>query len=111
MEAGRQTANTSNGHVEPGAPTRPAERSSAAVASSARLPKRGRSGPRVMLIATSFIFLATFAPAQGTGKTVRHHKVEVEDPLSPPELIQAESAIEKKDYSAAEPLLQKVVTN
>ena len=49
--------------------------------------------------------------AQTTGKTVRHHKVEVEDPSSPPELIQAESAIEKKDYATAEPLLKKVVTN
>ena len=46
-----------------------------------------------------------------SGKTVRHHKVEVEDPSSPPELIQAESAIEKQDYATAEPLLKKVVTN
>jgi tetratricopeptide (TPR) repeat protein len=47
--------------------------------------------------------------AQSTGKTVRHHKVAVTDPSSPPELIQAENAIEKKDYTTAEPLLQKVV--
>jgi len=52
--------------------------------------------------------LPTFA-AQTTGKTVRHHKVAVDDPSSPPELIQAETAIEKKEYSAAEPLLKKVV--
>jgi tetratricopeptide (TPR) repeat protein len=44
-----------------------------------------------------------------TGKAVRHHKIAVEDPASPPELTQAESAIEKKDYAAAEPLLKKVV--
>ena len=44
-----------------------------------------------------------------SGKTVRHHKVAVDDPSSPPELIQAESAIEKQDYATAEPLLKKVV--
>ena len=49
------------------------------------------------------------AVAQATGTTVRHHKVAVEDPSSPPELIQAESAIEKQDYTTAEPLLKKVV--
>jgi tetratricopeptide (TPR) repeat protein len=58
------------------------------------------------------IFIATvasFAVAQTTGRTVRHHKVAVDDPSSPPELIQAESAIEKQDYATAEPLLKKVV--
>src|SRR5579864_8355340 len=44
-----------------------------------------------------------------SSKTVRHHRVAVDDPSQPPELIQAESAIEKKDYAAAEPLLKKVV--
>src|SRR5215469_5469301 len=44
-----------------------------------------------------------------TGKAVRHHKIAVEDSAFPPELTQAESAIEKKDYAAAEPLLKKVV--
>src|SRR5580704_15834466 len=48
--------------------------------------------------------------AQDTGKTVRHHKVTEQDPDFPPELAQAEAAIEKKDYTAAEPLLQKVLT-
>ena len=47
--------------------------------------------------------------AQVSGKTVRHHKVTVDDPSSPPELVQAESAIEKQDYVTAEPLLKKVV--
>jgi Flp pilus assembly protein TadD len=65
----------------------------------------------VLLTTTAFVFTSNFVPAQSSGKTVRHHKVEVEDPSSPPELIQAESAIERKDYSTAEPLLQKVVTN
>ncbi len=50
-----------------------------------------------------------FALAQTTSTTVRHHKTAVDDPSSPPELIQAESAIEKQDYTTAEPLLKKVV--
>jgi tetratricopeptide (TPR) repeat protein len=45
-----------------------------------------------------------------TGKTVRHHQVQVEDQSQPPELTKAEAAIEKKDYAAAEPLLKNVVT-
>jgi len=47
--------------------------------------------------------------AQSSGQTVRHHKIAVEDSSFPPELTAAESAIEKKDYATAEPLLQKVV--
>ena len=47
--------------------------------------------------------------AQNTGQTVRHHKVVEQDSSFPPELTQAESAIEKRDYASAEPLLQKVV--
>src|SRR5437870_6219281 len=47
--------------------------------------------------------------AQTTGKTVRHHKVEEQHPSSPTELTQAETAIEKKDYATAEPLLKKIV--
>ena len=52
--------------------------------------------------------LAGAACAQSTGQTVRHHRV-VETPGPPPELAEAESAIEKRDFAAAEPLLQKVV--
>jgi len=44
-----------------------------------------------------------------SSKTIRHHKVAVEDESQPPELTQAEAAIEKKDYAAAQPLLKKVV--
>jgi Flp pilus assembly protein TadD len=46
--------------------------------------------------------------AQQTGKTVRHVRVQESDPLFPPELRQGEAALDKKDYSAAEPLLQRV---
>ena len=49
--------------------------------------------------------------AQNSGQTVRHHKVAVEDSSQPPELTQAEAAIEKRAYSAAEPLLKKVVAS
>jgi len=47
--------------------------------------------------------------AQSTGQTVRHHRIVEQDQSFPPELTQAESAIEKHDYASAEPLLQKVV--
>jgi tetratricopeptide (TPR) repeat protein len=47
--------------------------------------------------------------AQNTGKTVRHHRVAEQDPSSPPELTQAEAAIEKQDYATAETLLNQVV--
>jgi tetratricopeptide (TPR) repeat protein len=47
--------------------------------------------------------------AQDTGQTVRHHKVAIEDSAEPPELAQAEAAIEKRDYAASEPLLKTVV--
>jgi tetratricopeptide (TPR) repeat protein len=52
--------------------------------------------------------LAVPAAAQSSGQTVRHHLVAETSPV-PPELTQAEDAIEKKDYATAEPLLQKVV--
>jgi tetratricopeptide (TPR) repeat protein len=52
--------------------------------------------------------LTAVASAQSTGKTVRHYKV-AEDSSVAPELAEAESAIEKKDYATAEPLLKKIV--
>jgi tetratricopeptide (TPR) repeat protein len=111
------TAASSSVHVGAGVPTCPAERSSAkdagctvsavskTLASRASLPRCGHLGLRVVLI----IAVAISAQAQSSSKTVRHHKVEVDDPSSPPELTQAESAIEKQDYTTAEPLLKKVV--
>jgi tetratricopeptide (TPR) repeat protein len=44
-----------------------------------------------------------------SGSTIRHHKVAVEDPSLPPELVQAEADVENKKYSDAEPLLKQVV--
>src|SRR5437762_6565420 len=73
-------------------------------------PGRGRPGLRGLCLALVFcLAIAQVISAAQTGKAVRHHKVAVEDPSSPPELTQAESAIEKNDYATAEPLLKKVV--
>jgi Flp pilus assembly protein TadD len=57
----------------------------------------------------AIVALAGLGAAQSTGIAVRHHKVAEEDPSFPAELIQAEAAIEKKDYATAELLLNKVV--
>jgi tetratricopeptide (TPR) repeat protein len=43
-----------------------------------------------------------------SSRTIRHTRV-VESGSQPPELTQAEDAIQKRDYTAAEPLLRKVV--
>ena len=121
MEMGRKKmADSSTAHVGAGALTRPAEPSSAeggrdtqfedpAPASCARPPRRGRLGLRVMVLLTAFASTTGVAQIGSSSKTVHHHKVAVDDPSSPPELIQGESAIEKQDYASAEPLLQKVV--
>jgi tetratricopeptide (TPR) repeat protein len=58
----------------------------------------------------ALLVLGTSLPAQiSTSKTVRHRRVPVVDPSQSAELAQAESAIEKKDYETAEPLLNKIV--
>jgi tetratricopeptide (TPR) repeat protein len=62
--------------------------------------------------AVACVFLLAASPVSSqtsTGKTVRHRQVQVEDQSQPAELTQAEAAIEKKDFAAAEPLLKKVV--
>lgn len=56
-----------------------------------------------------WLCLAGVSLAQTTGKTVRHYKVAEQETSFPPELAQAETAIEKKDYATAELLLKKVV--
>lgn len=55
------------------------------------------------------VCLLGLSHAQTTGQTVRHHKIAEQDLSFPPELSEAEAAIEKKDYASAEPLLKKVV--
>jgi len=59
-------------------------------------------------------FLARIASIIALGavlsaQTVRHHRVAENDPMFPPELTQAEDALEKRDFSTAQPLLEKVV--
>ena len=61
------------------------------------------AGRATMLLSVVLILSSLHA------QTVRHHKVEDTDSATPPELTQAEAAIDKKDYAGAEPLLKKVV--
>jgi tetratricopeptide (TPR) repeat protein len=63
---------------------------------------------RALLALGTVLGLAPCVSPQ-TSTTVRHHKVAVEDPTQPAALTQAEAAIEQRDYTAAEPLLQSVV--
>jgi len=65
---------------------------------------------RVVLALGTLLCLSAAAwPQTSTSKTVRHHRVEVEDPDQPADLTKAENAIEQRDYTTAEPLLQSVV--
>src|SRR2546430_7529844 len=73
-------------------------------------PGRGRPGLRGLWLALIFcLAIAQVISAAQTGKAVRHHKVAVEDPSSPPELTKAEVGMKKKDTPTAEPLLKTVV--
>ena len=51
------------------------------------------------------------AAGQQSGQTVRHHKLAEPEESVPPELLQAESALDKKDFASAEGLLQQVVAH
>ena len=73
---------------------------------TAHVPGRRCVGLRYFV---AIVALAGLGAAQSTGIAIRHHKVAEEEPSFPPELIQAEAAIEKKDYATAELLLNKVV--
>ena len=55
------------------------------------------------------LFCLLWSVPFSSAQTVRHHREAVEDPNQPPELRDAEAAIEQRDYAKAEPLLQKVV--
>src|SRR5216110_1830262 len=72
---------------------------------------RSRTHLRRISVLVMLLFLASegFLFCQSSGKTVRHHKVAEAD--HPADLTQAESAIEKKDYTTAESLLQKFVSS
>jgi tetratricopeptide (TPR) repeat protein len=64
---------------------------------------------RVGLLVAALSLMPAFCFPQSSGTTVRHHRVAETESLSSPDLTKAESAIEKKDYATAEPLLKKIV--
>jgi len=69
----------------------------------------GASGPgmkRPLANAILLLALTTIAVAQ-THTTVRHYKERIDD--TPPEIAQAEDAIQKSDFSGAETLLKKAI--
>lgn len=75
------------------------------VTSRAVAPKRAFGF--VVVLGLAFLFaLMPAAIAQNAGKTVRHHKVQEQDPAAD-QLAEAESDIEKRDYANAELLLKK----
>ena len=66
--------------------------------------------PAIFQLSTALLLALIVAGAAGqTTQTIRHHAIPQQDPLFPPQLIQAEAAIEKKDYATAQSLLEKVV--
>jgi len=74
-----------------------------------RAPSPGISGPRMkrpLANAIVLIALTTVAFAQ-TRTTIRHYKERIDD--TPPEIAQAEDAIQKNDFNGAETLLKKAI--
>jgi tetratricopeptide (TPR) repeat protein len=61
-----------------------------------------------LFIVTCFSLSNSAVVAQSSHGTVRHHKIEEQDPATTL-LTQAEADIEKQDYASAEPLLKKFV--
>lgn len=63
------------------------------------------------MLAAVFILTPWCAHAQESPPTIRHHIVEVPpQPSEPPEIDQAEAAMQHNDFAAAEPLLQKALS-
>jgi len=73
--------------------------------------KDSRVGP-VLLIMTVVLSATVLGVAQQTGTTVRHHRIEEpdDDPVAA-QLDQAEAAIQKNNYDAAEVILMKAVAD
>jgi Flp pilus assembly protein TadD len=74
-----------------------------------REPSPGASGPRIkppLANAILLVALTAVAFAQ-THTTVRHYKERIDD--TPPEIAQAEDAIQKNDFIGAEALLKKAI--
>src|SRR5450759_621862 len=64
----------------------------------------------VLVLLTAWVltaYLAVSALAQQTHTTVRHYKERIDN--TPPEIAQAEDAIQKNDFAAAETLLKKAI--
>ena len=74
-----------------------------------RAPSPGASGPRMKrTLANAILLIALTAVAFAqTHTTVRHYKERIDD--TPPEIAQAEDAIQKNDFTAAETLLKKAI--
>jgi tetratricopeptide (TPR) repeat protein len=87
----------------------PSERSPADRVTWAHRYRRMRAGLSGLIVAV--LLIPDPGLAQNTGRAVRHHRIAEPDTSVPPELAQAEAAIERKDYASAEPVLQKVVAN
>jgi Flp pilus assembly protein TadD len=57
------------------------------------------------------VTLPSFADGmQQAGRTVRRHRIPAAAESAPPELLQAETALDKKDFAAAETLLRQLVS-
>lgn len=64
----------------------------------------------ILILLLTFSRGAICAAAQESKPTIRHHRVEEPDEnATPPEIAQAEDAMQKNDFTTAEALLQKVV--
>jgi Tfp pilus assembly protein PilF len=61
-----------------------------------------------IFLVSSISVLASAQTTQTAKPTIRHHRVAVTDDEFPPEIRQAEEALDKKDYAAAEKLLTTV---
>jgi Tfp pilus assembly protein PilF len=74
-----------------------------------RAPSPGASGPRMKRpIANAILLIALTAAALAqTHTTVRHYKERIDD--TPPEIAQAEDAIQRNDFTGAETLLKKAI--
>lgn len=74
-----------------------------------RAPSPGASGPRMKRpLATAILLIALTAAALAqTHTTIRHYKERIDD--TPPEIAQAEDAIQKNDFPGAETLLKKAI--
>jgi tetratricopeptide (TPR) repeat protein len=64
---------------------------------------------KALAIAILLLILCAALVAQDRPPTIRRHVVERDNPMYPPELAQAEAAMDKNDNATAEPLLKKVV--